>query len=878
MTIGETTALRPTGGVTWEDGTYGYHMFTEGGTFAPGDLTIDVDVLIVADAAGAGSRQGGGGGAGAVRWETGVTVSADVTVVVGPGGPGGTDGGRGTDGSGSSFGALEAVGGGAGGGRTSGNAGNDGGSGGGGAATASGGAGTGTQGNDGGDANPQIINSAGGGGGAGAAGGDALSTSDQDENVAGDGGDGLDFSHIFGTEVGDSGWFGAGGGGGAFGSGAEAGSGGLGGGGDGKTGEDSDTSGEDGMPNTGSGGGGSGTDATSGGNGGSGVVILRYLLDGLPLVLTAGAEFHVHGQALDATDVTGWTVDADARAHRLAQIMRADLPEPEVETWRVELLDRDTWQPPAGLGPDTAPTIDSAPTWELSSVAQWGFTVGPGAPMASVLRGTERPPDLAARLWRGPEIIDQGPVTDIAVDPANGRVKVTVESIWHHMVRSTIGPAETDNILANPDFSQGLAGWLPVQTDSLNGFPFLVPVQSGAVSVVAPGGSRPGTPTGRGRWARLRGDLTDPQPLSISQVIRGVVSPTDRDIMIRALAVFYLPNGASERTNQNIAVAIGAYPSGYSFPQDSFVAAAEAHRSGTQRIAEWPEPAAQGRFIAISEEVTLRAGSGVRDVVVTIGAPFAECLVTGTFATISDALVAQGTVTDVFDALVGHGQDDEILGHVDHGLSVIGVEQGELPYLDEQWGWHDHQGIGSAVDGLVSGGLGEWRVVHHMTGSTVEVLSRDIDGVLADTGERLDITVTDRHKLDWIASLAVRRDWAAGASTVVAQSAGVQAFHERGAVSADPLGWTDIVTMPDHVPPWRAGPWAQRLLELAAQRDQVLVHYAEGAPRAWHRLRPGARCDVNVDVKGVQVSGRMLVRSHQLRPGKGGILSLTEVE
>lgn len=874
MTIGETTALRPTGGVTWEDGTYGYHMFTEGGTFAPGDLTIDADVLIVAAAGGGGWRGGnpsggGGAGAGGVRWETGVTVSSDTDVVIGVGG-GTNDEAAGDDGGDSEFGALVAVGG-AGGAYFDADGG-DGGSGGGAAGRTSstggvGGSGTAGQGNDGGDRDHVIADASEEGGGAGGGGADedgGPTTSGADGSP---GGDGLDFSAIFGTDVGDDGWFGGGGGGGHADSG-EPGTGGKGGGGDGAS---------DGQPNTGGGGGGGANFGTPPpGEGGSGVVILRYLLADIPLVLTAGAEFHVHGQALDVSDITGWTVDADARAHRLAHVMRADLPAPEVETWRVELLERETWQPPVGLGPDTKPTIDSVPTLELSSVPKWEFSVAPDAPMVPVLRAQERLPDLTARVWRGPEIVDQGPVTAAPVDPADGRVHVTVESQWHHMVRSTIGPAETPNIMTNPDFAQGLAGWLPVQSDSRNDYPFLVPVTPGAVSVVAPGGSRPGTPTGRGRWARLRGDLTDPQPLSISQVHRGVVSPTDRDIQIRALAVFYLPDGAAERTNQNVAVAIGAYPSGYSFPQDSFVAAAEAHRSGTQRIAEWPEPAARGRFLAISEEVTLRAGSGVRDVVVTIGAPFAECLVTGTFATVSDALVAQGTVVDVFDALVGHGQDDEILGHVGHGLSVIGVEQGDLPHLDEQWGWHEHVGIGSAVDALVSGGLGEWRVVHHMTGSTVEVLARDIDGVLADPGERLDITVTDRHQPSWIASLAVRQDWAAGASTVVAQSAGTQAFHERGAVSDDPLGWTDVATMPDHVPPWRAGPWAQRLLELAAKRDQLLVHYGEDAPRAWHRLRPGARCDVNLDVQGVQMAGRMLVRSHQLRPGAGGILSLTE--
>lgn len=876
MTVGGIVpGVGPIGGNnTWDDGDYRYHEWLEAGTLDV-PFEIDVDVLLQDSGGGGGRNVGGGGAGGAQREVLDVTLTpGTVDVVVAAGVAGSvSNSARGSTGERSSFGTLETVGGGGGGGGSSSEgSGGDGGSGGGGALRNSNPGGTGTvdEGHDGGSgAAGSGGDASGGGGGVGGAGEDGSYSSGSGQS--GDGGPG-------GVP---SGWssvptMGAGGGGGGFSQSSTAAGDATDGGGAG--GAVAGSPGANAQANRGGGGGGGGSSNSDGGASGSGRVVIRYLLSDLPFALQAGADSHFHGQVLTVADLTGWSVDADSRAHRLAQIMRADLPDPEVETWRVELLDRETWQPPAGVGPDMAPVIDSPPTWELSSVAQWGFTVGPGAPLAAVLRGTERPPDLTARLWRGPEIIDQGPVTDIAVDPADGWVKVTVESIWHHMVRSTIGPAETDNILTNPAFSQGLAGWMPVQTDSLEGFPFLVPVTPGAVSVVAPGGSRPGTPTGRGRWARLRGDLTDPQSLSISQVHRGVVSPTDRDIMIRALAVFYLPNGAAERTNQNIAVAIGAYPTGYSFPEDSFVAAAEAHRAGTQRIAEWPEPAAQGRFIAISEQVTLRAGSGVRDVVVTIGAPFADCLVTGTFATVSDALVAQGTVTDVVDALVEHGQDDEILGHVDHGISVTGVEQGELPHLDEQWGWHDHTGIGSAVDGLVSGGLGEWRVVHHMTGSTVEVLSRDIDGVLADTGERLDIAVTDRHRPPWVASLAVRNDWAAGSTTVVAQSAGVQAFHERGAVADDPLGWTDVVTMPDHVPPWRAGPWAQRLLELAGKRGQVLVHYGEDAPRAWHRLRPGARCQVHVDVEGVQVSGRMLVRSHQLRPGAGGVLSLTEVE
>ncbi len=108
-----------------------------------------------------------------------------------------------------------------------------------------------------------------GGGGAGGVGinGDAALTNSSD------GGVGKNMSSIFGTNVGENGWFAGGGGGSGL---YDLGVGGMGGGGDGKK----DVNGEDGMAGTGGGGGGYTHDAVTtyftGGSGGSGIVIIRY--------------------------------------------------------------------------------------------------------------------------------------------------------------------------------------------------------------------------------------------------------------------------------------------------------------------------------------------------------------------------------------------------------------------------------------------------------------------------------------------------------------------------------------------------------------------------------------------------------------------------
>ncbi len=291
------TPILGTGGNISTQGAYTVHVFNGNGTFVPPAGLSSLDVLIVAGGGGGGGyrRGGGGGGAGGLRWVTGVTVNQpSYAVQVGAGGAGGTTdnnaNGNGQQGASSSFGVLSAVGGG-GGGRgdqgTTGATGGSGGSGGGGGSTNSnnnprpGGAGTAGQGNAGGaggDDNNGNRQSGGGGGGAGAAG--AVGT----DNAAGNGGVGSNFSAIFGTGVGASGWF-AGGGGGGKRNNQTVGSGGQGGGGSGANADGPATAG---VANTGGGGGGGGN--TGGGTypgqaGGSGIVIVRYIAPTQPFIV-----------------------------------------------------------------------------------------------------------------------------------------------------------------------------------------------------------------------------------------------------------------------------------------------------------------------------------------------------------------------------------------------------------------------------------------------------------------------------------------------------------------------------------------------------------------------------------------------------------------
>ena len=238
--------------------------------YVPAPQGVLCDVLIVAGGGGGGNNAGAGGGAGGLILLQNFTLSkTSYTITVGNGGAGGTVTDVNTlasNGFNSSFDTYIAIAGGA--GVNSGGAnGNTGGSGGGaGNATTgnrTGGAGTTGQGFKGGDGTIPggTTRTGGGGGGAGGEGQASVSTT-----RAGDGGIGRDMSSIFGTSVGQSGWF-AGGGGGGVHSGT-GGTGGTGGGG---------SENVEGVDGTGGGGGAAKSGSGNGRKGGSGIVILRYL-------------------------------------------------------------------------------------------------------------------------------------------------------------------------------------------------------------------------------------------------------------------------------------------------------------------------------------------------------------------------------------------------------------------------------------------------------------------------------------------------------------------------------------------------------------------------------------------------------------------------
>jgi hypothetical protein len=230
-------------------------------TYTPPASTITANVLRVAGGGGGSGTRGGGGGAGGLLYSENVSLSGTKSIVVG-------NGGIGYEGTQQSIengydtvftGLTTSIGGGHGGG-------NDaiiptpGGSGGGGsariAAVGTGAAGTSGQGNAGGDGSNGDTFNGGGGGGAGAVGGDS----------GGVGGVGLDYSSVFGTTYGVSGFF-AGGGGGGTSSGGNTG--GNGGGGGGSYGH--------GTKHTGGGGAGIGNGSSTSGDGGSGIVLIKKL-------------------------------------------------------------------------------------------------------------------------------------------------------------------------------------------------------------------------------------------------------------------------------------------------------------------------------------------------------------------------------------------------------------------------------------------------------------------------------------------------------------------------------------------------------------------------------------------------------------------------
>jgi hypothetical protein len=266
-------AFQASGGTetTYESGgtTYRVHTFTSSSTFQVLAGTKQVDVLLVAGGGAGGTNAGAGGGAGGLIYQTSVSVlQGALPIIVGAGGGnGGSDGSATGSGSNSTGLGYTAIGGG--GGINSNGKGASGGSGGGSSVSQTGGAGTSGQGNKGGDGNGSdgAQRAGGGGGGAGAAGQNV-----QSDTMAGQGGNGLQYS-INGTTT-----YYAGGGGGASHTGNLIRSGGLGGGGNSgysnMTG--SGTAGQAGSANTGGGGGAGSGGGFIGGNGGSGIVIIRY--------------------------------------------------------------------------------------------------------------------------------------------------------------------------------------------------------------------------------------------------------------------------------------------------------------------------------------------------------------------------------------------------------------------------------------------------------------------------------------------------------------------------------------------------------------------------------------------------------------------------
>jgi hypothetical protein len=271
-------AFSGSGGTKTTSGSYTYHTFTSSGAITfTGSGTVDI--LVVAGGAGGGTnsnQRGSGGGAGGLIFISGYPVDAG-TYSAGVG-SGGAEGASGTNSTFSGNGTtLTALGGGVGGNDDGTDNGADGGSGGGqwypgyagASATQPANTNDGSNtynstgfGNDGGTSGGTHPYGSGGGG----AGGVGLNFNSSGGPV---GGVGKDMSAIFGTSVGENGYFAGGGGSGSYPPVQDDKYvGGTGGGGRGWNGG-TETE-QNGTANTGGGGG-------AGGSGGSGIVILRYV-------------------------------------------------------------------------------------------------------------------------------------------------------------------------------------------------------------------------------------------------------------------------------------------------------------------------------------------------------------------------------------------------------------------------------------------------------------------------------------------------------------------------------------------------------------------------------------------------------------------------
>jgi hypothetical protein len=248
--------------------------------------SLNVDILVVGGGGSGGSEYGGGGGAGGLIYKPSHALTAQTyTWVVGAGGAAKTSNGIGNVGADSTWtdasASVEFTAKGGGYGGASGSGGGAGGSGG--ASGYSPGAGADNQsaqsgdsgtygfGFDGGDGSGAANYNPGGGGGAGGAGDVG------DSGGSGLGGVGKDMSAIFGTAVGENGWFASGGGGGYSLDGVSAaGEGGVHGGGSAGGGNSQGDNSSAADANTGGGSGGGASGGGDSGAGGSGIILVRH--------------------------------------------------------------------------------------------------------------------------------------------------------------------------------------------------------------------------------------------------------------------------------------------------------------------------------------------------------------------------------------------------------------------------------------------------------------------------------------------------------------------------------------------------------------------------------------------------------------------------
>jgi hypothetical protein len=308
------TGSNPTGATSTDTSVAGYTTMVL--SAASGNIVVgasgNVAILVVGGGGSGGNDYGGGAGAGGLIYKSSHALTAQTYAwVTGAGGASQAAGSTiGNVGANSTWTlangsvAFTATGGGGGGaGWSPSNAPTGGGSGGGAGHTGSGGAETQT--GQSGDSGTYGFGNAGGagsggspyykfggGGGAGTAGGAG------DGTGSGDGGTGKDYSAIFGTAVGDSGWFASGGGGGYGGhSPTTHGDASAGGGTAGGIGDNGSSAAA--ANNTGGGSGGSATGSGNSGAGGSGIILIRY----------ADGAFDTTGLnlTLQSTDTTAMT-------------------------------------------------------------------------------------------------------------------------------------------------------------------------------------------------------------------------------------------------------------------------------------------------------------------------------------------------------------------------------------------------------------------------------------------------------------------------------------------------------------------------------------------------------------------------------------------